>query len=291
MSDCEELKVLNDTWALLRTGHQDAAINMALDESLLNWHSEGKIPPVLRFYGWSTPTLSAGRFQKVDRTIDLDGVKRHGCQFVRRQTGGSAVLHDDELTYSVVVAESKPYISPSIREAYYDLSQGVMAAFRHMGVEADYSIPKERFKDRSAVCFERPSDYEMLVDGKKISGHAQTRAKGVLLQHGSIPMSMNADMLFDLFKFSDEETRARKREAFSQKAISINDTAKNVITYEDVEMAFKIGFEEALNLRLEPMELTEEQWKEVEELAESKYRSDDWNLNIRKRVLVHDEAR
>src|SRR5690606_16680111 len=63
---------MNDTWGLLHSGHDDAAVNMAMDEALLNWHSEGKIPPVLRFYGWSTPTLSVGHFQKVDRTIDLD---------------------------------------------------------------------------------------------------------------------------------------------------------------------------------------------------------------------------
>ncbi|RST74351.1 lipoate--protein ligase family protein [Siminovitchia acidinfaciens] len=279
---------MNDTWGLLHSGHDDAAINMALDEALINWHSEGKIPPVLRFYGWSTATLSVGHFQKVDRTIDLDGVKRHGCQFVRRQTGGSAVLHDDELTYSVVVSESKPYISKSIREAYFELSKGIMEGFNQLGINADYSIPKERFKqDPTAVCFERPSDYEMLVDGKKISGNAQTRKKGVLLQHGSIPFSMDKKVLFDLFLFSDEDTRERKRSAFSQKATTINEASGRVVTYEEAEKAFQAGFEKALNLEFVPFELSEEQWKEVQELAESKYRSDDWNLNFRKRVLAH----
>ncbi len=275
-----------DTWGLLHSGHDDAAVNMAMDEALLNWHSEGKIPPILRFYGWSTPTLSIGHFQKVDRTIDFGGVKKHGCQFVRRQTGGSAVLHDDELTYSVIVSESKSYISQSIREAYFELSKGIMEGFKQLEIEANYSIPKERFTDRTAVCFERPSDYEMLVDGKKISGHAQTRKKGVLLQHGSIPFTMNKQMLFDLFFFSDEETREKKRSAFSKKAITINETSNQPVTYEMAEKAFQKGFEKGLNLELVPFKLSEEQWNEVHELAETKYRSDDWNLYYRKRVLA-----
>lgn len=167
-----------DTWGLLSSGFNDAAVNMAMDEALLNWHSEGKIPPILRFYGWSKPTLSVGHFQRIERTIDLDGVKRNGCEFVRRQTGGSAVLHDDELTYSVVVSEKKDYIPPSIREAYYELSKGIMAGFNNLGINAEYSIPKERFRDRTAVCFERPSDYEMLVNGKKFPDTHKRGKKG-----------------------------------------------------------------------------------------------------------------
>lgn len=175
----EELKVMKDTWGLLHTGHHDAATNMALDELLLIWHSEGKIPPVLRFYGWSKPTLSVGHFQKVEKTINFPAIDQYDCEFVRRLTGGSAVLHDDELTYSIVVSEEKSYISDSIRAAYYTLSKGIMAGFKELGINADYSMPEEHFQNNgTAVCFERPSDYEMLVDGKKISGHAQTRKKG-----------------------------------------------------------------------------------------------------------------
>lgn len=275
---------MNDTWGLLSSGFNDAAVNMAMDEALLNWHSEGQIPPVLRFYGWSKPTLSVGHFQRVERAIDMEGVRRHGCEFVRRQTGGSAVLHDDELTYSVVVSEKKDYIPTSIREAYFELSKGIMAGFRNLGINAEYSIPKERFRDRTAVCFERPSDYEMLVEGKKISGHAQTRKKGVLLQHGSIPLTMNKQLLFDLFQFPDEETRAAKREAFSAKAITIHEALGKNVTYEDAEEAFRKGFETGLGLTLIPIELSDEQWEEVHELADAKYRSDDWNLHFRKKV-------
>lgn len=275
---------MKDTWGLINTGHQDAAINMALDECLLLWHSKDLIPPVLRFYGWSKPTLSIGHFQK-ERTIHFPGIERHGCQFVRRLTGGSAVLHDDELTYSLVVSEQKPYIEESIRKAYHTLAQGIFAGFKDLGIHAQFSMPEEHFiKERSAVCFERPSDYEMLVEGKKISGHAQTRKMGVLMQHGSLPFTIDQDMLFDLFAFSTEEMRARKRKAFANKAISMNEASGREITYDQAVAAFTKGFETGLDLQFTPFELSDTQWQEVQALAESKYRSDEWNLKFQKKV-------
>ncbi|MBS4195154.1 lipoate--protein ligase family protein [Bacillus sp. FJAT-49870] len=258
---------------------------MALDECLLLWHSEGLIPPILRFYGWSKPTLSVGHFQKIDRTIDFSAIDCYGCEFVRRLTGGSAVLHDDELTYSVVVSEKRNYISESIRAAYFTLSKGILSGFHNLGIKADYSVPESHFKNEgTAVCFEKPSDYEMLVDGKKISGHAQTRKKGVLLQHGSLPFTMNTQLLFDLFQFSSEEKRQRQRVAFSNKAITMNEASENNITYELAVEAFTQGFKDALNLELQPFELTDAQWEEVITLANSKYKSEEWNFKNRKKV-------
>lgn len=276
---------MNDTWGLLHTGHNTAAINMAMDECLLHWHSEGLIPPVLRFYGWSKPTLTVGHFQKVERSIDLTGIGKHHCEFVRRLTGGSAVLHDDELTYSVVISEKKDYISESIRLAYYALSKGIMAGFHHLGIKADYSIPESQLKtERTDVCFEKPSDYEMVVDGKKISGHAQTRKKNVLLQHGSLPFTMDTDMLFDLFQFSSDERRERQKAAFSKKAITMNEASGKNISYDMAVDAFTKGFQKALNLEFIPLELTDAQWDQVYALAESKYQTEEWNFKNRKKV-------
>lgn len=277
------MNILQETWALLDSGHHDAAINMAIDEALLEWHSEEKIPPTIRFYGWKNPTLTVGHFQNVEKTIDFEGIKKHRCEFVRRLTGGSAVLHDDELTYSIVVRESHPKIPQSVNKAYYVLAQGLLEGYRLLGIDADFAIPeRELFKERSAVCFEVPAIYEMVVDGKKVSGNAQTRKLGVLLQHGSIPLSFDADMLFDLFKFSSEKFRERKRKAFVQKAISINDITETKHTYDSVKEAFLAGFKKSLNIRTETMELTEEQWKYIHYLADTKYRTDSWNLKRNK---------
>src|SRR5690625_603500 len=208
---------------LLDTGYHDAATNMAIDEWLLKKHSEQRIKPTLRYYGCKYPSLTVGHFQNVDRTIDFTGVKKHRCDFVRRLTGGSAVLHDDELTYSIVISEKHPKIPKSINEAYYILAQGLLEGYKHLNIPADFSVSEKEFRqNRSAVCFEVPAIYEIVFDNKKLSGNAQTRKKGVLLQHGSIPMSIDSKMLFDLFKFPSERVKERQRNAFSDKAIAIN---------------------------------------------------------------------
>ncbi|WP_368652522.1 biotin/lipoate A/B protein ligase family protein [Ornithinibacillus sp. 4-3] len=271
---------MEEIWGLLHTGHQDAAINMALDEALIKWHSNGDIPPVLRFYGWSKPTLSVGRFQKVEKSINFATIEQNDCQFVRRLTGGSAVLHDDELTYSIVVSEDKPYIAESVLEAYYTLSKGIMAGFKILNIPVESFLHEERKKkERTEVCFERASDYEMLVDGKKLSGHAQTRVQGVLMQHGSLPFTMDTELLFNLFNYPSDRVRDRQRKGFYEKAITMNEASENNITYEQAAKAFEEGFKQALNLKFEDLELTAEQWKEVEALAENKYRSKEWNMN------------
>lgn len=274
---------MQETWKFIDTGHHDAATNMALDECLLNWHSEGKIPPTLRFYGWSKPSLSAGQFQKVERSIDFDGITKHDCEFVRRLTGGSAVLHDDELTYSIVVSEAHPNIPKSVTQAYYILSKGVLEGYKELGINADYAIPeREMLKERTDVCFEKTAYYEMIVDGKKISGNAQTRKHGVLLQHGSIPMTIDEDMLFEMFKFSSDSLRKRQQRNFSKKAISISQITGKSHTYDELADAFLKGFKTGLNIEVEPLELTDADWKEVDKLAVEKYRTKEWNMRLKK---------
>lgn len=156
------------------------------------------------------------------------------------------------------MSESHPKIPQSVNKAYYVLAQGLLEGYRLLGIDADFAIPeRELFKERSAVCFEVPAIYEMVVDGKKVSGNAQTRKLGVLLQHGSIPLSFDAEMLFDLFKFPSEKLRERKRNAFLKKAISINDITETKHTYDSVKKAFLAGFQKSLNIRTEPMELSD----------------------------------
>lgn len=270
---------MRETWAFLDSGHHDAATNMAIDEALLHWHSEGKIKPTLRFYGWEKPTLTLGHFQHAEKTIDFSGIEKHGCEYVRRLTGGSAVLHDDELTYSIVVSESHPKIPKSVNEAYYILAHGLLEGYRYLGIDAKFATPeKDPGQERSAVCFEQPAIYELLIDGKKLSGNAQTRRQGVLLQHGSIPMSFDEEMLFDLFAFSSDRVRDRQRKAFKKKAISIDDITGKTHTYGMLKEAFLHGFTTALHLELEPFELDEKQWEYVRFLVDTKYGTEEWNI-------------
>lgn len=266
------------TWYFLNSGPLDAATNMAIDEALLHWHKKGDLPPVLRFYGWKKPSLTVGYFQNVTKTIDFSGVSKHNCDFVRRLTGGSAVLHDQELTYSIIVDETNPKIPKTIQEAYYVLSQGILEGYKNLGIEAYFALSNLENRNRSSVCFETPALYEMIVDGKKIAGNAQTRKYGVLLQHGSIPIQFDIHMLFDLFSYPSKRVRKRQMEQFIKKAVSINDITKEEHTYNSVSEAFLHGFQKGLHIEVESFQLSAEQWKEVNHLVQTKYGTREWNI-------------
>ncbi|WP_096550955.1 lipoate--protein ligase family protein [Ureibacillus thermosphaericus] len=271
-------------WYFINSGPCSPSYNMALDEALLDFHSRGEIPPVIRFYEWNPPTLSIGYFQRAHRDIDFDALKTQNIGFVRRPTGGRAVLHDSELTYSIIVTEQYPNMPETVTEAYRFLSEGLLKGFHNLGLDAYFSIPDTEEKQealkkpKSAVCFDAPSWYELVVEGKKVAGSAQTRQKGVVLQHGAILLDLDEDKLLSLFKFPSEEAKERMRKQLPERAVAINRLSTRRITIEECIHAFKKGFEEALQIELVPYELTEEQKEYVKKLEEEKYANDEWNF-------------
>lgn len=273
---------MTETWNFINTGSNDPFYNMALDEALLNFVSRGEIDPVIRFYTWNPATLSVGYFQRLTKEIDIDKVKEKGYGMVRRQTGGRGVLHDKELTYSVIVPESHPEMPSTITEAYRVISEGLLQGYKELGLDAYFAIPRskeERDKlkqPRSAVCFDAPSWYELVVEGRKIAGSAQVRQKGVILQHGSLLQDVDVDDLFDMFIFKNERLKEKMKKAFLDKAVALNDISDKKITITEMEVAFEKGFKKGLNVDFKPLTLTEAQQAEVNELIE-KYKSDDWN--------------
>ncbi|WP_302621288.1 lipoate--protein ligase family protein [Bacillus sp. FJAT-27225] len=274
---------MKEQWYFIDSGNCSPSFNMALDEALLNWHSEGKIPPVVRFYGWNPATLSIGYFQKVEKEINLEEVKNLGLGFVRRPTGGRGVLHEHELTYSVIVSEEHPKMPQSVTEAYRVISEGILQGFQNLGLEAYFAVPKtdeekSALKNpRSSVCFDAPSWYELVVEGRKVAGSAQTRQKGVILQHGSILLDLDEDKLFSLFNYSSERVKERMKAAFKDKAVPINEISPRRIDIDEAKAAFHKGFEKGLEIDLVPYQLTSEQVDYVKKLAADVYENDKWN--------------
>lgn len=272
---------MTETWNFINSGSHDPFYNMAMDEALLNFVSRGEIDPVIRFYTWDPATLSIGYFQRLKKEIDIEKVKEKGYGLVRRQTGGRGVLHDKELTYSVIVPESHPNMPKTVTEAYRVISQGLLEGFKLLGFDAYFAVPKskeerEKLKQpRSSVCFDAPSWYELVVEGRKIAGSAQTRQKGVILQHGSILKDIDIDDLFDMFIFKNDRLKDKMKQAFVDKAVAINDISDKTISIEEMDVAFEKGFQKGLNINFKPLELTKEQQAEVKELAE-KYKSEEW---------------
>ncbi len=272
-------------WRLIKSGIQNGAMNMAIDEAILIAHSEGKVPPTLRFYGWNPPTLSIGYFQQVDREVNLDRVKKRGFDFVRRPTGGRAVLHDQELTYSVIVSENYPDMPRTVIDSYLLISQGLLEGFRQLELKAEIvSLEDEMSKQKylslgTSACFDAPSWYELVVEGRKVVGSAQTRQRGVILQHGSILLDLDADALFDVLHIPSERIKERLQESFSNRAVAINQLTPRPIGFEEAMQAFINGFIKGMGINLISGELTPYEQQLAMELVGSRYGSDAWNFN------------
>ncbi|HUW66356.1 MAG TPA: biotin/lipoate A/B protein ligase family protein, partial [Spirochaetia bacterium] len=186
-------------WRLLDSGPGVAARNMAVDEALLLEHAAGRTGPTLRFYRWDPPALSIGHFQTVQGEVNLNALQQEGFGWVRRLTGGRAVLHWADLTYSVVVGEA--VLSGSVVETYRLLSAGLLAGLALLGVKAELGAPAPAGREKQAAgvqqaaCFAVPSSYELLVNGKKLIGSAQVRQKNTILQHGSLLLDFDPYLL------------------------------------------------------------------------------------------------
>ena len=202
-------------WRIINSPAADGATNMAIDESILEAVRQGQSPPTLRLYTWKPACLSIGRFQRAGRSVDFDALASLGYDFVRRPTGGRAVLHDDELTYAVIAGAAELAGAGSsgtgVLDTYLTLSHGLAAGLARMGIpvelaprdagrahrdcgESDERGAGTQHKGRiggSAACFDSPSAYELLAAGRKIVGSAQVRRGSAFLQHGSIPISMD----------------------------------------------------------------------------------------------------
>lgn len=173
-------------WRAFQTGDHSGAWNMGLDWALLEQAANGALPPTLRFYGWSPPALSLGRFQGLEG-INLEALRRRGWDLVRRPTGGRAVLHHLELTYSLVLPP-EVVDGAGVRTSYAVLSRLLNAGLRSLLPEPPPASPPEGAtgRTREPNCFAFASECDSLVEGGKLVGSAQVRHRGALLQHGSI---------------------------------------------------------------------------------------------------------
>ena len=267
---------------LLNTGRASGAFNMALDEAILMQVAKGESLPTIRFYAWNAPTISIGYFQRIDRDIDSEKVRSRGFDIVRRMTGGRAVLHDRELTYSVMAPGDHPFARSSVVESYRLLSLGLRKGFINLGVHAEVvSLAEESERAKfatlgSAACFDSPSWYELVVEGKKIAGSAQVRAHGGLLQHGALLLDLEPDDLFDVLLFRDDRERERIRAEFDLRAVSVRQLTGRAVSYEEAAAAFADGFSDGLEVSLIPMNPTDQELTAAHVLLEQKYSQDAW---------------
>ncbi|MHB1127871.1 MAG: lipoate--protein ligase family protein [Bacillota bacterium] len=265
-------------WRLIITSGLDACTNMAIDEALLMHLIEGSAPPTIRFYTWDPPAVSIGYFQDMETEVDLESCQTKGCQWVRRITGGRAILHDQEVTYSVVAREEHPLLPGGIQETYLRISTCLASGLGYLGVEASLA-PGAKKGLRTAACFDSASRHEILAGGKKIIGSAQVRRGGCFLQHGSLLLDLDAEKLFSVLRFRVPADRARDH--FVRHAGCLRDLKKDVSTEEVIEALVK-GFSGEMGVSLVEAPLSAGEQQTVRELVEKKYGTANWNLKLSK---------
>ncbi|BAL80895.1 lipoate--protein ligase family protein [Caldisericum exile] len=263
-------------YRFINTGKNNGAMNMAIDEALLIAQATFGTPPVLRVYEFYPPTLSIGYFQSAEKEVDFENLKTLGFDFVRRPTGGRAVLHDKELTYSITIAYPNKILEMNLLESFRFLSKGIINAIKILGGDADFSKSEDR-EISSPSCFASPTFSDILMNGKKVVGSAQMRNKFGLLQHGSILYKVNIDEIFRCFRLS-EEARRKLTEVGKLKISSLSDELKREVGFNEIKEALKKGMEEVLEEEIIESTLTDDELKIASDLYKNKYNTVDWNF-------------
>jgi len=268
------------TWRLLTTPPARGAWNMALDESILEHAGRGEVLPTLRLYAWAPPCLSLGHAQPF-ADVDMERLQARGWEVVRRVTGGRAILHTDELTYSVTSPLDEPNLAGTVLESYNRLARALLAAVQDLSLPVEMKEGKaESNGEPNPVCFEVPSTYEITVDGKKLIGSAQARRKEGMLQHGSLPLTGNLTRICQALYFPDEGARETAMQRLLARATTVESVLGREVAWETAAQAFVQAFEAQLGLKLEEGELSESELARADELVAEKYAHSDWTERI-----------
>jgi lipoate-protein ligase A len=264
----EEEHMQRPTYRFLNTGLQDAALNMAIDEAILMHHIKGEVPATLRVFRWRQPSITLGRFQSIEREILLDLCQQRAVPLVRRPTGGRAVYHHDELTYSIVIGKSNA-VPAGVVAAYAYLAQGLLAALQSLGIQAEIS-DEHAHKHPSAACFASSTQADLTSNGYKLVGSAQVWKDESLLQQGSLPLDDRAAEFFELLRFPSEAARSQSLIHYREKTTPLH-SFHPTATWDDVAQALQHGFSKALQVEFITGALSSSEWALAHQLVEEKY--------------------
>lgn len=250
---------------------------MALDEAIMETAAGNDCPPTLRLYTWSPPCLSLGNAQPISQ-IDLNQVADHGWDIVRRSTGGRAILHTDELTYSVCVSLDHPKFSGGVLPSYKMISSGFIAGLRKLGLEVEVQpeVSLTEAERAEPICFQQPSSYEITVEGKKLVGSAQLRRKGGLLQHGTLPLHGDIGRISLVLQYPNEIQRQRAMQRVRERATTVAHLLGNQITWEQAAEAIQKGFSESLDLEFSLADPTAAELERASELQAERFEAHEW---------------
>jgi lipoate-protein ligase A len=272
-----------NTWRLLITPAAPGAWNMAVDEAILESIGRGGSLPTLRLYAWEPACLSLGHAQPFT-DVDSARLRAHGWEVVRRATGGRAILHTDELTYSVIGSAEEPLLAGGVLESYNRIAQALLRAVKNL--ELPVEMKEGKTNDQATpnpVCFEVPSTYEITVHGKKLIGSAQARKKEGVLQHGSLPLTGDLTRICQALAFENETARQEASKRLLTRAATVESALGRAVSWETAARAFMQAFETELGLCLERGDLSESEAGRAEDLVREKYAHPSWTERVRQK--------
>ena len=260
-------------WRLLITPPADGALNMAIDQAIGEAVAVGHVLPTLRFYRWQQPCVSLGQSQSAD-LLDLNRCTALGWHIVRRSTGGRAVLHHQELTYSIAAPLNEPRVKGGVLKSYQRLSLGLLHGLQLAGINAQRANKAERLQ-QGAACFDAPSDYELTVDGRKLIGSAQMRSRGLILQHGSIPLAGDIAQLVDGLQLSATD-RLQSRAQLRSQATTLADVLGRRMDSAELIPHLTQGFATALNIEFVTQQLSRSEQTCAAQIRAEKFANAAW---------------
>lgn len=262
------------TLRYLHTGALPAALNMAVDDVLLDAARHGA-GPILRTYGWTPPAVSVGYGQKIDEAVDVDACRTRGIDIVRRATGGRAVLHANELTYSFHCADGEGPAQHSVQDASRLLGECLAGGLQRHGIDAVIERGASPAHGRRGACFASTARWELTCGGRKLVGSAQRRTRGALLQHGSILAGPEHLQLIELLP-----TPVQAEKDLMQVSTHLGECAGDVDLVA-LSRDLAVSFAEHLALRLVEVALSAAEREAAQELAREKYGNDEFTFRLR----------
>lgn len=239
----------NDKWRIFLSGKKDALYNMALDRILLKRLSNGDSQHTLRLYGWQKPAISVGYGQDPYKILKIDRCRRDGISVVKRVTGGRAILHNSDLSYSVITHNSDPLFGGKLQDSYIKISELLCRGLNRLGVNAELSPRKReninssgmKLENRVTPCFLSVSRFEVTVGNRKIVGSAQRLTKECFLHHGSILLDDVNDKLLDYLVIVAEKNQSQKENQV--KDLLYEEFRRHTITVSGI-LGRKVSFDE-----------------------------------------------
>lgn len=255
---------------------KDGCSNMAADYAIFEAVSRERQPPTLRLYGWEPMCLSLGYGQR-SRDVDMGRLRARGWQIVRRPTGGKAILHGDELTYSLCLPINHPLATGDVVDSYRRIGAGLASGLQCLGlaIHSELKDPHDN-RDPGPVCFEIASHYEITLAGRKLVGSAQMRRKAGLLQHGTIPIRGDVGRICDALSFEREEQREAQRQRVRERAVTLESIMEYPPRWDDVADAITQGVERTYGYETLRQELSQDEMHRMETLLADRFANPQW---------------